>query len=435
MSCSERLWQWSEMVSRCLPHLSRPQARVLALWSFGMVFASSCGISQVSALLAQILDRSEGTWRQCLREWLYGASDKKGPHRQEVKVRDCFGPLLRWVLMNWPEGEHRLALALDATTLGQRFTVLTISVLVRGCAIPVAWKVLMYNEKGAWRPHWEALLEALAGNVPAHWEVLVLADRGLYAPWLFEKIVAIGWHPFLRINLGCKAQRTGEQDFAWIQTWVPPVGQQWSERVECFVQKKSRLSCTLVLCRESGYEEPWAIVTDLPPEHVRGAWYRMRSWIEGGFKDYKRGGWGWHHTKMLDVERAERLWLAMAVATLWTVSVGGQAETTRPVPDLEALPSKHVARQRAGSGHGRERGRELSCVVRGRLCLVGAVLTNEPLPLGCLQPQAWPQTLPPARKPSAAAHQKQHQRLKQREHQRKKRQRRKAAHRTKKRAA
>jgi hypothetical protein len=42
------------------------------------------------------------------------------------------------VLSLWPADEPRLALALDATTLKKRFTVLAISVLYRGCAIPVA---------------------------------------------------------------------------------------------------------------------------------------------------------------------------------------------------------------------------------------------------------------------------------------------------------
>jgi hypothetical protein len=39
-----------------------------------------------------------------------------------------------------------------------------------------------------------------------------------------------------------------------------------------------------------------------------------------GFKDFKRGLWGWHHSKMQEASRVERLWLAMAVAQLWTVS-------------------------------------------------------------------------------------------------------------------
>ena len=32
--------------------------------------------------------------------------------------------------------------------------------------------------------------------------MIVLADRGLYARWLFRRIMRLGWHPFLRINTG-----------------------------------------------------------------------------------------------------------------------------------------------------------------------------------------------------------------------------------------
>jgi hypothetical protein len=70
---------------------------------------------------------------------------------------------------------------MDATTRTSRFTVLCISVLYRGCAIPVAWKLLRGGEKGAWEPYWKALFTSLQGSVPKHWTVIVLADRGLYA--------------------------------------------------------------------------------------------------------------------------------------------------------------------------------------------------------------------------------------------------------------
>ncbi len=330
---------------------------------------------------------------------------------------------------HWPQSERQVALALDATTLGQRFTVLCISVLVRGCAIPVAWKVLPYNQKGSWQPHWEGLLEALRGSIPAEWTVLVLADRGLYALWLYQKIVALGWHPFLRINLAAKARLDEHSPCVWIKQWVPPMGEQWAGRVECFAQKKSRLWCTLVICQQEGYEQPWVIVTDLPPDQVEGAWYRMRYWIEGGFKDIKRGGWGWQHTKMLDTRRVERLWLAMAVATLWTVAVGGAAEIQQPPSRRDELPPTHVARVKVGSGQGPQRGRELSCLTRGRLGLLAAVLKDEPLPQARLEPEAWVTTLPPARKLSAKARHTSQKRLKQRERQRVKRRRHKAAHR------
>ena len=41
-----------------------------------------------------------------------------------------------------------------------------------------------------------------AARHPHDWTVIVLADRGLYAPWLFRRITRLGWHPFLRINTG-----------------------------------------------------------------------------------------------------------------------------------------------------------------------------------------------------------------------------------------
>jgi len=44
-----------------------------------------------------------------------------------------------------------VVLALDATTLGQRFVVLALSMFYRGCTIPVAWTVLPTGEKHIWR--------------------------------------------------------------------------------------------------------------------------------------------------------------------------------------------------------------------------------------------------------------------------------------------
>ena len=57
-----------------------------------------------------------------MREWCYGADDKKGDKRRELDVSTCFAPLLQWILALWPADQPRLALALDATTLKKRGT-------------------------------------------------------------------------------------------------------------------------------------------------------------------------------------------------------------------------------------------------------------------------------------------------------------------------
>ncbi len=135
---------------------------------------------------------------------------------------------------------------------GIGFPILVISVVIRGCAIPVAWKVLPAQQEGSWRPYWEGLLNELGKAVPPEWEVIVLADRGLYARWLWDAIVAWGWHPFLRLNVGCKARLPGEETFEWLSRWVPTPGTSWQGKVECFASKKGRVNGTLLMRLPTG---------------------------------------------------------------------------------------------------------------------------------------------------------------------------------------
>ena len=114
MSCQRAVYQWTEVVTSHMPHLSKPQARVLALWSLGMVLARSCALTAVSLFLAKGLERQANTVRQQLREFCYEAQAKRGGPRREGEGETCFAPLLAWVL-RWGEGQQ-LALAVDATT-------------------------------------------------------------------------------------------------------------------------------------------------------------------------------------------------------------------------------------------------------------------------------------------------------------------------------
>jgi hypothetical protein len=120
---------------------------------------------------------SRFTVRQQLRECCSEAKAQRGGPRQEVTVETCFAPLVAWGL-SWWEG-NQLAVAVAATTLGQRFVVLVVSVLSRGCALPVAWTVFPATAKPAWRGEWLRMLRQVRTGVPRRFFVLVLADRGL----------------------------------------------------------------------------------------------------------------------------------------------------------------------------------------------------------------------------------------------------------------
>src|SRR5437867_13138207 len=90
-------------------------------------------------------------------------------------------------------------------------------------------------------------------------------------------------------------------------------------------------------------------------------------------------------------DRAARLWLAVAVATLWLLSVGGEADETIPASTLLDVTAwcPECPRTRRAT-----RLRLVSVFRQGWVRLLGALLRQEPLPQGRFVPEPWP-VVPP----------------------------------------
>lgn len=376
------LRQWTDELADAFPQLSRPQVLGLATWSFGMILARCCALTTVALFLAQFLGHNYHAVRQRLREFYQEAAAKKGNHRRDLAVSTCFAPLLRWVLRDW-DG-RQLAIALDASSLGTLFVVLCVSVVYRGCAIPVAWALLPANAKGAWKRPWLKLLRRFHGALPGNWSVVVLADRGLYAKWLFRGIRKLGWHPLLRVNQGGTFRPKGWYHFVPMASLVPCPGRCWRGRGTAFRTAAAQLPCTLLGFWAEGHAQAWLLLTDLAPQGSNASWYGLRSWVEQFFKDGKRGGWQWQHTRMTDPKRAERLWLAIAVATLWLVRVGGEDEARPAGPLPPWTEDAELDRPPA------RRWRLVSVFARGWIVIVVALFKHSRVPRGRLLPDPWP---------------------------------------------
>lgn len=378
MPLSRPLKEWMQIVSSRFSHLSLPQVRGLASWSFGIALSQSSSLSRVAYAISQLNDEPYNTARQRLKEWYQEAAAKSGKQRQSLEVSGCFLPLLGWVMALMPAQTHRIALAMDASNIRQRFTVLSISVLYEGCAIPVAWKVVAGGAKGSWKPYWQALFEQLKQGIADSWQVIVCADRGLYADWLYHSIVTLGWHPFLRINPQGLWQPPHSTDWQPLSQVVPQPDTYFEQQVRCF--KGNPLDCTLLGYWGAGYQDPWLIVTDLQVGQANVLWYRLRAWIECSYRDCKSDGWRWQHTRLQDPQRAERLWLAMAVAMLWVVTLGSdQQRLLAPAPG-SGTPSS-------------QRSRALSCFSQGWLTLIVQLIRGFPLKLPPWSAPPIPQSL------------------------------------------
>jgi hypothetical protein len=325
MRVPAELYQIQTTLAQYLTPLRPAQQRGLALWVYGTILAhSACQSAVLTALLT--LGRFH-TIRQRLREWLMDGADKAAPCATQVTVSTCFAPLMRWVLAWW-QGRD-LALALDATLHGATSTALVLSVLYRNTAIPVAWHILPAQQPGVWMDPCLTLISQLRSAVPPRMRVLVLADRGLWSPRLWDGIRAAGWHPLLRIQQ--QAHFTGAgQPRGPAGTVVTP-GTAWVGRGKLGTPKTRRIPVTLIAIWTPAQTEPWLVVTDLAPGQVGVSWYALRMGIELGFRCLKRVGWQWEQTRRRDPTRIGRWWLVLAVATLWVVATGTRVEDAQTV--------------------------------------------------------------------------------------------------------
>lgn len=377
MSVRPELYQMEQVLAQRFPALRPAQQRGLALWVVGTILANSaCETAVLTALLLY------GSWeqlRQRLREWLYDGTEKAAPCRVQLDVTTCFVPLLAWIL-DWWQGAT-LVLAIDATLDRDRSAAVVVSVLYRGSAIPVAWAILPANMPGAWMPRIVRLLAQLHPAIPDALDVMVLADRGLWSPHLWDGIRAQGWHPLVRIQDTTTLAPQGRDRLVSRQLVAP--GQAWVGRGKLGSPKRRRIAVTLIAVWTREQRDPWVVVTDLPPARVGISWYALRMWIELGFRALKSMGWQWERTRRTNVIRIERAWLVLAVATVWVMAVGTRMEDAAgvgvPPERLRQPPTLGPVRPRRVSVFllGLRRCQQL--VARGRLW-TRLWLRPEPLP-------------------------------------------------------
>ena len=366
--------------ARKICHTRRPQAAVLALWSFGIVLAHRCTLPAVANLLSPLLRKSFNTVRQRLREWYKDAPDKAGPHRCELEVTTCFASLLAWALKNWPS--PRVALALDATTLADRLTVLSLSLVYRGTAIPVAWKVLRGNTPQAWEPEWRALLHWFAGQVDRPWTVIVMTDRGLYAGWLFQEIVALGWHPMMRVTCLGKFRPEGWTKPQEFGRFVPRPGRAWQGAGSR--SPASRSAGGLHAVGLLGRRVRGSLVhPDRPaPAGGRCGLVRPADVDRARLRAVQVDGLALAEDADHRPKMAGRMWLALALATFWVIAVGGEHDHDQGRQEtMPGLPATDVRKRGPEPSPG---GRLVSVLNQG-IAVVLALLIEGRFP----RPETW----------------------------------------------
>ena len=133
-----------------------------------------------------------------------------------------------------------------------------------------------------------------------------------------QEIQALGWYYLVRVQ-GQVHLRLAQGQEVSFASLVSSKGQSWQGPVQAF-KKAGWLRCWAVGQWRAKHPEPWLLLTNYPP--AQGNWYGLRIWEELAFRDFKSTGWQWQRSRVWKPEHANRLWLVMALAYVWMVSLG-----------------------------------------------------------------------------------------------------------------
>ena len=154
-----------------------------------------------------------------------------------------------------------------------------------------------------------------------------------------------GWHFLVRVQGQVKLRLESGDTVAFADRVSRP-GQAWTGPGTAF-KKAGGLACQAIAYWGRGHEQPWLLLTNDPD--AQGSWYGWRMWEELGFRDFKSYGWGWHKSRVWNPEHANRLWLAMALAYAWILSLGTQGKCLKEVrPQVVGSKDSHYSLFRVG---------------------------------------------------------------------------------------
>jgi hypothetical protein len=289
------------------------QQRALALFSLGVASAKHCGTARVGAVVPGTATVPSTTRRF---ERLLA--------NERLDVRAARAAVAA-VVLEQGRGQT-LWLALDEThqghaATGARLGMLALRLVYRERAIPLAWVCYRPGEAPARFPTLVGrLIDEVAALVPPDTHVVLMTDRGLSWPSLLDHCRTVGWSFLCRVQ-GSTRVKTADGAHGPIRDRAPRPGTRWQGRGHAFLKAGWRAVNVVAVWRR-GDDEPWLLVTDLPPAWVRCAQYRHRMDEELSFRDDKSSGFDWNASRVRDPVHMDRLLLVLQLAACFVLAQG-----------------------------------------------------------------------------------------------------------------
>jgi hypothetical protein len=330
-SVSKLYHEWVEQLSRLFDWKRPEHGKVLAWLMVAVYVGKEVCLDRLGLQLPR--EAKPESVAQQFRRWL---------KNKAIDPRLIYDPVARQVVAGMRC--RRLRIQIDRVQIKRRQNVLMMSVWYRKRAIPLAWICLSYGHGTSHYRHWVALLDYLETLLEDDMTVILLADREFGSVDRLRYVVKKGWHYAIRLKgtVEFYDPRWG-QPFDWLplNAVAPVVGTQYA-LTDIKLTKAELYGIHLACAWTVGSDEPWFIATNLPQPIQALKEYRRRFGCEELFSDLKKRGFNWEDSLIRDPQRFARLLLALALLTVFLLTLGRQLRLHQH--DLDITSPSHRRR-------------------------------------------------------------------------------------------
>lgn len=236
-----------------------------------------------------------------------------------IKVHQLYGPLIQQAITEW--GQHVLYLSLDTSMLWGKYCIIRLSIVYRGRAIPLVWKVIDHQSSTvAFNMYKDLLNRAAQLLLPFDYRVVFLADRGFADTDLMTHLNKLGWQWRIRLKGNFKIYRHGRQPCK-VGRITPAAGQAifWHN---VFITAERFGPVHIAIARHPQSKEFWIVASSEPTSMTTFEEYGLRFDIEENFLDDKSNGFQLEDSLIRDAAALNRLCFVLAITTLYLVAQG-----------------------------------------------------------------------------------------------------------------
>jgi len=238
-----------------------------------------------------------------------------------IDVPSIYTALVKAALKGWEIGT-RVHVALDTSVIkGTSFVLVRVSLIYRGRAVPLAWRVFAHDSATVGYSDYVKVLKTALACLPAGLVITLLADRGFVHADLIHWLRQQHWHYRIRLT-GDTLVRLGDRQVVPVAKLCPPKGAaHFYHNIYLLGEGIGPVHLALAQLDEPA-QDPWYVVSDEPTDLTTLEEFGLRFDIEENFLDDKSNGFQVEDTGLETADSMERLFLVIAVATLHFTSVG-----------------------------------------------------------------------------------------------------------------